>query len=484
MSTKERGWELVQIKAFTSWLNSILTQRNMKIELIQEDLADGVKLINFLELLAERKIGQKYDMKPASRIQMIQNLHMALQFVEKNMSIKATSSAEDFADKNLKMILGFLWTLFKKYKIQTIKQDDKSSEEGLLLWVKKTTEGYKDVTIEQYKNSFRDGLAFLALCDKFTNNKEVLDFDKFSKENSADNLNTAFEHAEKHLGVPKLLDASEVVEGNVDERSLVLYISLYFHAFVAQQQQLSMQKEKDAIESRVQGLQGSLEERARIALELQEDNSKMRSEVEELKLQLKNERDAKNELQERTEYLEQKVEVMKQLLEQETEEKDSLSKELADLKAKLAAKDSELEAEKKKNLGLMGQISSLEDQLGDMSAKFKAESEDRKKDRDSQDNQSKTEMRGLEVLRKNLDEHVEDLNRWMRFLEYDTQSELDFGEIRAQIFTEISKANFDEQLTHMSTKLSKENEELLTYLKQKEIEAKAKKANDKKKPHK
>jgi hypothetical protein len=30
---------------------------------------------------------------------------------------------KDFADNNLKMILGFFWSLFKKYRIQTIKQD-------------------------------------------------------------------------------------------------------------------------------------------------------------------------------------------------------------------------------------------------------------------------------------------------------------------------------------------------------------------------
>jgi hypothetical protein len=85
------------------------------------------------------------------------------------------------------MILGFLWSLFKRYRIQVIKTDgkkkkpdlfihqlslpplfprisrllsltlfffptDKSSEEGLLLWAKKTTAGYRDVNVESYKH--------------------------------------------------------------------------------------------------------------------------------------------------------------------------------------------------------------------------------------------------------------------------------------------------------------------------------------------
>jgi len=480
-ANKERGWERVQIKAFTSWLNSILTGRNLQVADIQTDLSDGVKLINFLELLSDKKIGQKYDMKPGSRIQAISNLHIALQFLEKQMHVKPTSSAEDFADQNLKMILGFLWTLFKKYKIQTIKHEDKSSEEGLLLWCKKTTEGYKDVSIESYKTSFRDGNAFLALCDKFADNKELLDYDKTEKGDSTATLNSAFDFAEKHLGVPKLLDAAEVVEGSVDERSLVLYISLYFHAFVAQQQKLAMQREKEGIESRLKGLQGNLEERAKAALDLQEDNTRLRQELEELRLQLKAERDAKNELQEKDTYLEEKVEVMKQLLEQETEEKEVLDKELKELKEKLSAKDNELEEERKRSRQLQEQIASLEGQVSDMSNKFKSEAEARKGDQDARDKVAKTELKGLEVLRKNLDEHVDDLNRWMKFLDYDTQSELDFGEIRSNILADVSKQSFDEQLGYLSDKLSKENDELLAMLKQKEIEAKAKKANEKKK---
>jgi len=106
---------------------------------------------------------------------------------------------------------------------------------------------------------------------------------------------------------------------------------------------------------------------------------------------------------------------------------------------------------------------------------------DDKKEKDTHDKRSKTELRGLEVLRKNLDEHVEDLNRWMKYLDYDTQTELDFADVRSQVYKEIQKDEFDDQLEKMSKKLGKENEEILAFLKQKEIELKAKKANEKKK---
>jgi len=412
---KERGWELVQMKAFTSWLNGYLEKRNLSISDIRSDLSDGVKLINFLELLSGKKISQKYDSKPPSRIQKIQNLHLALTFLEKDVGVKNSSgaSAEDFADRNLKMILGFFWSLFKRYRIQTIKHEDKSSEEGLLLWCKKTTSGYRDVSIESYKYSFRDGMAFLALCDKYLDGKkEVLDYEKFQKENSVSNLSFAFEVAEKHLGVPKLLDAEEVSEGsNVDERSMVLYISLYFHAFTAREQQRGLLAEKDRIQQAMQGLQGTLEERAQLAERLDAENRQLKAELAEQR--------------------------------EEMDRVQKASEDTAnDLRARLKAAEDALAAS--------------EDQLAR-----------------ERDQQARIQMAGLGVLQQHLQTHVEDLHRWQKVLDLDQISEIDFsGEIRPQIAAEIAGAPFEKQLQALTERLEKENALLGDFLKQKEAEKK------------
>jgi len=52
---KEKGWEKVQIKAFTAWINNVLAKREMTVNEIKTDLGDGVKLLNFLELLSAKK---------------------------------------------------------------------------------------------------------------------------------------------------------------------------------------------------------------------------------------------------------------------------------------------------------------------------------------------------------------------------------------------------------------------------------------------
>jgi len=439
---KEKGWENVQIKAFTSWLNGYLVKRDHTVTNIQNEMGDGVKLIYFLELLSDQKIKQKYNEKPPSRIEKIQNLHIGLTFLEKDL------------DGNLKMILGFFWSLFKKYRIQTIKQDDKSSEQGLLLWVKKTTDGYKDIQIESYKHSFRSGLPFLALVEKFIENKDILNYDNFTKENQNENLGVAFDLAEKHLGIPRLLEPSEVSEGNVDERSLVLYVSLYFHAFVAKEQQKGILEEKDRIAREKNQLQGSLEDRAKLAAQLQEENKKLQ---EELALE-----------KSRRESLEEQLRL-------EKEEREKLARELEEQKKK----SQELQESK---LSLEGIVSGLEGQVADLSSKFETESQNRKKEQQDHDAKSKLEVSGLGVLKKNLTEHLEDLYRWQKYLDLDTESEVDFsGEVRPQILLDISKENFEKQLEVLSQKLAKENDELSTLLKIKEAEKKARKDADKKK---
>jgi len=459
---KERSWELVQIKAFTSWLNGYLKERGMELEDISSDLSDGVRLINFLELLSQKKITQKYDQKPPSRIQKIQNLHIALQFLQKEMQQQISISAEDFADKNLKMILGFLWSLFKKFRIQVIKHEDKSSEEGLLLWCKKTTEGYRGVGIENFKNSFRDGLAFLALCDKFLGgNKEKLDYDKYESANMVDNLNAAFDVAEIELGVPKLLDATEVSAGNVDERSLVLYVSLYFHAFVANQQKLKILAAKEQTESQLRTLSGTLEERARLAQELEIENNNIRQEMEDVKAQLL----------------------------REAEEKEALKRQLEEQSDLIASLKAELEKQKKsaEELGeskftLENQITGLEGDLKNWSSKFDNESQSRQKENDATNARNKVQVSGLGVLQKTLEEHMEDLHRWQKFLDLEKDTEVDFsGEIRPGILMDISKLEFDDQLQYLTKKLDKENEELISMLKSKEMEQKVKKEQESKK---
>ena len=90
-----------------------------------------------------------------------------------------------------------------------------TAKEGLLLWCQRKTAPYKNVNVQNFHLSWRDGLAFCALIHR--HRPDLLDYSKLSKDNPLDNLNLAFDIAEKYLDIPRMLDA----EGE-DYKNLVM----------------------------------------------------------------------------------------------------------------------------------------------------------------------------------------------------------------------------------------------------------------------
>jgi len=130
-------------------------------------------------------------------------------------------------------------------------------------------------------------------------------------------------------------------------------------------------------------------------------------------------------------------------------------------------------------------LTNLQAQLTELNTKLANESEKRQKDNEEYAKRSKAEVGGLQVLKKNLEQHVEDLLRWQKYLDLDNQSEIDFsGEIRPNIILDISKKDYDTQVEYLAKKLEKENNDLEGFLKQKEAEVKARKNLEKKKKEK
>ena len=103
-----------------------------------------------------------------------------------------------------------------------------TAKEGLLLWCRKKTTGYRDIDppgIQNFTTSFQNGLAFLALIHK--HQPQLVDYDSLSKDNAAQNLEQAFSTAEQQLGIPRLLDVEDLMVDKPDERSVMTYVSEY-----------------------------------------------------------------------------------------------------------------------------------------------------------------------------------------------------------------------------------------------------------------
>lgn len=80
-----------------------------------------------------------------------------------------------------------------------------TAKEGLLLWCQRKTAPYKNVNVQNFHMSWKDGLAFCALIHR--HRPDLLDYSKLSKDHPLENLNLAFDIAEKHLNIPRMLDA-------------------------------------------------------------------------------------------------------------------------------------------------------------------------------------------------------------------------------------------------------------------------------------
>ena len=93
------------------------------------------------------------------RIQCVENVNKALNFVMERGVPLTNIGAEDIVDRNLKLVLGMLWSIILRFTIDDISQDGKSAREGLLLWCQRKTVSYKEVDVRDFTYSWKDGLA-------------------------------------------------------------------------------------------------------------------------------------------------------------------------------------------------------------------------------------------------------------------------------------------------------------------------------------
>ncbi|XP_027197243.2 spectrin beta chain, non-erythrocytic 5 kst [Dermatophagoides pteronyssinus] len=223
----------VQKKTFTKWMNSFIQKAKLEVDDIFVDLADGKKLLKLLEIISGEKLGKPNNGK--LRVQKIENVNKCLAFLHTKVKLESIG-AEDIVDGNKTLILGLLWTIILRFQIQDIEiqleeNTDKkhSAKEALLLWCQRKTNGYPNAKVTDFTQSWRNGMAFNALIH--SHRPELINYEQLDPKNSIENLNNAFKIAQENLAIQPLLDPEDVDTEKPDEKSILTYVSSYYHTF-------------------------------------------------------------------------------------------------------------------------------------------------------------------------------------------------------------------------------------------------------------
>uniref|UniRef100_A0A8B9ZKT3 Actinin alpha 2 n=1 Tax=Anas platyrhynchos TaxID=8839 RepID=A0A8B9ZKT3_ANAPL len=190
-----------------AWCNSHLRKAGTQIENIEEDFRNGLKLMLLLEVISGERL-PKPD-RGKMRFHKIANVNKALDYIASKGVKLVSIGAEEIVDGNVKMTLGMIWTIILRFAIQDISVEGKSNS---TIW--------------------KDGLAFSALIHR--HRPDLLDYDKLDEDDPIGNINLAMEIAEKHLDIPKMLDAEG--ESHIILKAIMTYVSCFYHAFAGAEQ--------------------------------------------------------------------------------------------------------------------------------------------------------------------------------------------------------------------------------------------------------
>lgn len=90
---EDAQWKKIQQNTFTRWANEHLKTVSKHIGNLETDLSDGLRLITLIEVLSGKRL-PKHNKKPSFRSQKLENVSVALKFLQDDEGIRIVNIGE------------------------------------------------------------------------------------------------------------------------------------------------------------------------------------------------------------------------------------------------------------------------------------------------------------------------------------------------------------------------------------------------------
>ncbi|XP_035726882.1 filamin-A-like isoform X4 [Vespa mandarinia] len=235
---EDAQWKRIQQNTFTRWANEHLKAINKNIDDLECDLSDGLKLVSLIEVLSQKRL-PKHNQRPTFRSQKLENVSVALKFLEDEGIRIVSIDSTDIVDCKLKLILGLIWTLILHYSISMTMWDGEDGDnydkgatpkQRLMHWVQSKV---PNLPITNFTSDWNDGRAVGALVDAVAPGL-CPDWQDWNPKDAVQNASEAMGLADDWLNIPQLIKPEEMVNPNIDEMSMMTYLSQYPNAKLKQ----------------------------------------------------------------------------------------------------------------------------------------------------------------------------------------------------------------------------------------------------------
>eukprot|EP01080_Neovahlkampfia_damariscottae_P004149 gene4149-7459_t len=229
----EGQWIETQKAAFTSWINSILIEKNEYISGLEE-LTDGTKLCLLIEMLTKEPLPKKPKVNATHPLHRQNNITIALDVMKDKGLETKFCSAKDIADGNTKLLLGLIWRVILHFQFQIFGNENKNIKEQLMTFVRDICDKY-DYKIDNFTTSFSSGVPLNALLAAFDSSivdmEEVLEKSKKKDSKICLELNKdAIKIAKETFKIPSIIEP-EVITNSPEELSIITYLSYYYEYY-------------------------------------------------------------------------------------------------------------------------------------------------------------------------------------------------------------------------------------------------------------